>query len=217
MNNLNSKNNTHFIFLAILSMVFISAILISDILTYKVIAIFGMTTSMALLIYPISYAVSDIVTECYGRKVSIAILISGLTLELLIDYMISIASTVPNQFNHDYSVAFSIALGPMKTVATGAVIAAFFGYLVNILIMSYFKKSNLIKAFVWRSIISTLLGEAVFLSIAYTIWFWSSDLSAGKIAQMVLVSYIFKLAFSCIYAVIGNYVVKWIKGSLTAS
>jgi uncharacterized PurR-regulated membrane protein YhhQ (DUF165 family) len=59
MNNLRSKNNTLFIFLAVLSMVFISAILISDILTYKVIAIFGMTTSMALLIYPISYAVSD--------------------------------------------------------------------------------------------------------------------------------------------------------------
>ena len=167
-NNINPKNSYLAIF-ATLCMVFVSTIIMSDLLTYKIDNFFGLTATLAIVIYPLSYRVSNIITECFGKGIAISVIIIGLILEVLFDCFLTIASLIPNALNPYYAVAFSTTLGPMSTIATGSLIAALFGYMANILIMNTLKKKQITKSFYTRSIVSSICGEATFILIGYTI------------------------------------------------
>ena len=94
-NNINPKNSYLAIF-ATLCMVFVSTIIMSDLLTYKIDNFFGLTATLAIVIYPLSYRVSNIITECFGKGIAISVIIIGLILEVLFDCFLTIASLIPN-------------------------------------------------------------------------------------------------------------------------
>ncbi len=209
------NQNKVFIILAVLSMLFIAAIIISDILTYKVVTIFDWSTSLALFSYPLSYAIMDVVSECFGRSVAVAIIIAGLVIELMADCSLAFSTTIVSKFDVHYQHAFAIALSGLGKVALGSIIAALLGYLVNTIIMLYLKKRYQGKYFQMRSIISTLVGEAVFIVLAYTIWFWGTGIGEQKIIQMIMFSFVFKILFAIVYSFIGAELSKKVKSYMS--
>ena len=209
-NNLNSKNAYLMVF-ATLCMIFVSAIIMSDLLTYKLVSFFGFTATLAIIIYPLSYTISDIITECFGKKIAISVMLIGLVIEILFDCFLSIASHIPDTLNPDYATAFSTTLGPMSTIATGSLVAALAGYLTNILIMSNLKKKKDPKSFYVRSVISSICGEAIFIIIGYSIWYYGTGLTMKTILSLMCVSLVSKVIFSIIYSFIGKYFVTSIK------
>lgn len=202
IDNVNSKNSYLTIFAA-LCMIFVSAIIMSDLLTYKLVNFFGFTATLAIVIYPLSYTVSDIITECFGKRVAINLMVMGLVLEVLFDCFLTIASHIPNALNPDYAVAFATTLGPMSTIATGSLVAALAGYLTNIFIMSNLKKKKDPKPFYIRSVISSICGEVIFILIGYTIWFYGTGLTMMTIFKLMCISLVSKVIFSIIYSFIG--------------
>ena len=209
-NNINPKNSYLAIF-ATLCMVFVSTIIMSDLLTYKLVNFFGLTATLAIVIYPLSYRVSNIITECFGKGIAISVIIIGLILEVLFDCFLTIASLIPNALNPDYAIAFSTTLGPMSTIATGSLIAALFGYMTNILIMNTLKKKQITKSFYTRSIVSSICGEATFILIGYTIWYYATGLTIKTILSLMCISLVSKIIFSIIYSFMGKYIVTFIK------
>ena len=209
-NNINPKNSYLAIF-ATLCMVFVSTIIMSDLLTYKLVNFFGLTATLAIVIYPLSYTVSNIITECFGKRIAINVMIIGLILEVLFDCFLTISSLIPNALNPDYAVAFSTTLGPMSTVATGAFIAALAGYITNIFIMSNLKKKKNPRSFYIRSVISSICGEVIFIIIGYSIWYYGTGLTMMTIIKLMCISLVSKVIFSIIYSFIGKYIVTFIK------
>lgn len=207
------NKNKYLIFFASLNMLFISSILLADIFTYKLVTVLGFSASLSLLAYPLSYAISDIITECYGKYIAIAIMLLGLAMELFFDWSVTLASYTSSHLDYRYDDYFSHALSSLGNVASGAIIAAFMGYIVNILMMATLQKNTSMKFF-YRSIISSICGEVVFILIGYTIWFYDSKLGWNIILQMMLISLIFKFFFSTLYAYIGKYVVSFLKDSV---
>ncbi|API86677.1 queuosine precursor transporter [Francisella uliginis] len=206
----NTDKNTYLTIFGTLNMLFIVAIIMADLLTYKLVDFIGFTATLGIIIYPLSYTVSDIITECFGKSIAIRVMIVGLIIEVLLDYFLTIASHIPNVLNPDYADAFLKSMGGMGTIATGSLVAALFGYFTNILIMSGLKKRNIIKSFFKRSVISSICGETIFICVGYTIWFYGTGLSMKTIFGLMMVSLVSKVIFSLMYSFLGKYIVTHI-------
>lgn len=63
--------------------IFISCILISNILASKIIFIFGFSMTGGVLVFPITYILGDVITEVYGFKNSKKVIIYGFICNLL--------------------------------------------------------------------------------------------------------------------------------------
>jgi uncharacterized PurR-regulated membrane protein YhhQ (DUF165 family) len=61
----------NFVPLMCLSIFFIAAIIGADVLTYKLIYLFGFTASAAIIFFPLTYLISDITVEVYGQKTAL--------------------------------------------------------------------------------------------------------------------------------------------------
>jgi hypothetical protein len=71
----------------ILGCLFVTCLLISNIIAGKLISVFGMVLPAAVILFPVAYIFGDILTEVYGFKRSRLIIWTGLTLKYLYKHL----------------------------------------------------------------------------------------------------------------------------------
>lgn len=158
----------------ILTVVFVSAMLISNVITAKQVLLpFGITMTGAVFIFPITYILSDVFSEVYGYKWSriTCYLAFAMNLFMVIVFSLVIITPAPDYWTNQE--AFATVLGSTPRVMCASLLAYVLGDLVNDRIFRKMKKKHPteIKGFGWRAIISSFFGELVdsliFLPIAF--------------------------------------------------
>ena len=128
--------------------------------------------SGAILIFPISYIVNDCLTEVYGYKAAMKVIIMGFIMSLFVSLMAGIVTKLPaplyednrslsDSFNSLFGLAPRTACASLIAFLAGSLIAFLAGSTVNAKIMSLMKEKAGEKGFGWRAILSSLGGEAV--------------------------------------------------------
>ena len=120
--------------------------------------------SGAILIFPISYIVNDCLTEIYGYKAAMKVIVMGFVMSLFISLMAGLVTKLPAPLYEDnlsLSEAFNSLFGLAPRTAVASLLAFFAGSTVNAKIMSLMKARSGEKGFGWRAILSSLGGETV--------------------------------------------------------
>lgn len=120
--------------------------------------------SGAILIFPISYIINDCLTEVYGYKAAMKVIIMGFVMSLFVSLMAGLVTVLPDPLYEDnlsLSEAFNSLFGLAPRTAVASLLAFFAGSTVNARIMSAMKERAGEKGFGWRAILSSLGGEAV--------------------------------------------------------
>lgn len=158
----------------ILTMLFVVSLLISNIITSKQMLLpFGIVMTGAVVIFPITYILSDIFSEVYGYKWSrlTCYLAFIFNLFMVIIFTIVIKSPAPDYWlNQD---AFEIVLGSTPRILFASLTAFVLGDFVNDKIFqrlkSKYKDSH--KGFNFRAMLSSLCGEftdsLIFIPLAF--------------------------------------------------
>ena len=135
------KNQIRNQILIFVSMLYLSCIIAADLLTYKIISIFQFAGSASLIIFPLIFLLSDMITELYGKKVSRFFLYSALVVEFIFDVIFSqvIYLASPSTFTHQ--AAYTYVLGSLPRVFSGVFVALIISSLINIFLMSKWKKA----------------------------------------------------------------------------
>lgn len=175
--NVHKKMSPLFLILCVLS---VSALLISNIVASKSIALFGWTVdgfplSMAasFVVFPFTYIISDVFSEIYGyawsRKISWISFFANLFMVGILELVIAMPGV-----DEAYSEQFSNVLGSSFGVLFASLTAFMVGDLFNDIIFSKMKKADKQGTnffFLLRSILSSLAGEIadslVFLPLLY--------------------------------------------------
>ena len=157
-----------------LTIVFVTAMLISNVITAKQVLLpGGITMTGAVFIFPITYILSDVFSEVYGDKWSriTCYFAFSLNLFMVIVFSLVIQTRAPSYWtNHE---AFATVLGSTPRVMGASLLAYVIGDFVNDRVFRKMKEkhSNELKGFGWRAIISSFFGELcdslVFLPIAF--------------------------------------------------
>lgn len=174
---IHKKMSPLFIILSVLS---VSALLISNIVATKSIALFdwkvqGFQLSIAssFIVFPFTYIVSDLFSEVYGyawsRKISWIAFFANLFMVGIIELVIAMPGV-----DTEFSAQFANVLGSSFGVLFASLTAFMCGDLVNDIVFHDMKKAdkkNNDVSFVHRSLLSSLCGEIidsmVFLPLLY--------------------------------------------------
>lgn len=158
----------------ILTLLFVVSLLISNIITSKQMLLpFGIVMTGAVVIFPITYILSDIFSEVYGYKWSrlTCYLAFIFNLFMVIIFTIVIKSPAPDYWLNQN--AFEVVLGNTPRILFASLTAFVLGDFVNDKIFQKLKskhKDNH-KGFSFRAMLSSLCGEftdsLIFIPLAF--------------------------------------------------
>ena len=157
-----------------LTIVFVTAMLISNVITAKQVLLpGGITMTGAVFIFPITYILSDVFSEVYGYKWSRVTCYFAFSMNLFMVIVFSLVIQRPAPSYWTNQEAFATVLGSTPRVMGASLLAYVIGDFVNDRVFRKMKEkhSNELKGFGWRAIISSFFGELcdslVFLPIAF--------------------------------------------------
>lgn len=193
-----------------LTILFVSAMLISNVITSKQIQFpFGITMTGAIVIFPITYILSDVFSEVYGYKWSRVTCYFAFSMNLLMVLVFSLVIATPAPAYWQNQEAFATVLGSTPRVMGASLLAYVVGDFVNDRVFRKMKEkhSGELKGFGWRAIISSLIGELcdslVFVPLAFL-----GQMPFKTLTTMVVCQVLLKTAYEVIVLPLTTLVAK---------
>lgn len=158
------------IFVAI-AMIFVSSLIISNTIATKIIMIGSLSVAAGIICFPISYIISDIITEVYGYNRAKFVIWTGFACLAFMTVAYSVASWLaPAPFYQNES-AFDAVFSQVPRIALGSLAGYLVGSFLNSAVMSKMKLWTNGRHLWSRTIGSTIVGEAadsgVFAVVAF--------------------------------------------------
>ncbi|MCL1942302.1 MAG: queuosine precursor transporter [Candidatus Azobacteroides sp.] len=186
------------------------AILISNILAFKIISIGGITATAGLIIFPVSYILNDCITEVWGFKKARFIVWTGFATNFLTVILYQISIVIPPAPFWGFQEAYTTVLSQTPRIAIACLCAFLTGSFLNAYIMSRMKTASNGKRFSVRAIVSTLIGESADSMIFFTIAF-AGIFPASEIGWLIFTQTFMKSGYEVIILPVTTRVVNYIK------
>lgn len=193
----------------ILSILFVTCILMSNVLAAKLLKVGAYSITAGALVFPISYIINDVFAEVYGFNKVKKVIYFGFIMNIFMVLMFTLAIWLPSPVWFENSDAFALILGTTPRTCFASLIAYLLGSLVNakVLVKMKVKAKN---KFGLRAVISTLCGEFIDSLLFVTIAFIGS-VPVEQIISMILVQVILKTLYEIVCLPVTNIVVKKVK------
>lgn len=204
-----SNGTTLSIRFILVSAVFISVLVSANIVAVKLISVFGEVLPAAIIVFPLSYLLGDILTEVYGFKRARTVIWLGFLCNLIVVAVIWIAGTLPSvSFWAANDDAYQTILGYAPRLLIASFVAYLAGELANSAVLARMKIATKGK-FLWaRTIGSTVIGQGLDSALFITVAF------AGEVPdlwRMIWVQWLVKVSYEGLATPITYCVVGYLK------
>lgn len=189
------------------TLAYVVCLLISNLISSRQILLFNkFELTGAVIIFPITYILSDIISEVFGykwsRKTCYMAFIANMLLAI-IGYIVCIMP-YPNWWTD--SEAFNIVLKAVPRITIASLVAFFIGDLLNDIVFQKMK-GDTHKGYGLRAIVSSLVGElfdsAIFIPLAFL-----GSMPNNVLIKMILLQVIVKVLYEILLLPINNIVMK---------
>ncbi|MCX7838438.1 MAG: queuosine precursor transporter [Anaerolineae bacterium] len=204
------RSRSGYRYLSIVTGVFVTCLIISNIITVKIVAIGDIVMSAAITIFPISYIFGDILTEVYGYARSRQVIWTGFACNLLAVIAIQIGAWLPAAPFWEGQAAYEQILG----YAPRLLLASFIAYLVGEFSNSFvLAKLKIITQGKWlwsRTISSTLVGQG-FDTALFTLIAFTGTLTPEVMINISLTEWLLKCVYEVLATPVTYAVVNFLK------
>lgn len=195
---------------AFFGILFTACLLISNIVSIKLISIGPWTITAGIILFPITYIINDVISEIWGYKKARFIIWCGFLMNLLAILIYTAAVALPASDFWDGQAGFAQVLQSTPRLAISSLMAYLAGSFINSMVMSKMKVSSKGKYFSLRAIVSTILGEScdsiLFITIAF-----AGTVPASILSQMIIIQIILKTMYEVLILPVTIYVVNYIR------
>lgn len=182
------KTNSYLIMFAI----FIMCLIVANIIASKLIMIGRFVVPVAVIVYPITFLITDITSEIWGTKATHRIVLSGFLVNLIMVVILWIAVVIPPAQFWNGQEAFKQVLGGVARIVFASMIA----YIVS--------QTHDVYAFqFWRSVTN---GK----------WLWLRNNASTMVSQLLDTLIFIFIAFygvvpkeMLVKMIISQYAIKW--------
>ena len=199
-----------FRYLDALTTTFVVILLVSNLVAQKVVRIGPVSTSGAMLLFPITYIFGDIFTEIYGYAASRRAIWLGFFGTALLYAVSAIVIALPSDPQFHNQQAFITVFGILPRILIASLAAFWAGEFANSYTMA---KLKLITKGRWlwtRTVGSTVVGQAVDTTLVIVITF-AGAFTPGKLFQIIWQGYLLKVAYEVLATPLTYLVVNWLK------
>lgn len=194
--------------LLIVAAVFVTSLITANIIAVKIISVGSIMLPAAIIIFPLSYILGDILTEVYGYRWARRVIWLGFACNLIFIIFAWIGQLLPPAGVWEGQSAYEAILG----YAPRLLAASFGGYLVGEFANSFIlAKMKLLTQGRWlwtRTIGSTIIGQGLDTTIFITIAFVGTPSFA---AIMILYHWLAKTAIEVLATPLTYTVVNFLK------
>ena len=200
------KKEKYFFYLVI---IFVVCVLVANVIAGRLIQIGSLQLPASILVFLITFIIGDLLTEIYGFKKSIKVIIIGFISNLFLTSICLLVVHLPAPTDWNLSEAYSQVFNYTPRVFCASFCAFLVGSIVNSYLMIIIKKATKNKFFWLRTITSTIVGEFLDSFIFCTISF-VGILEFKDIMLMVLLQASIKI----LYEVLFTPVLYWLRNKL---
>ena len=200
----------------------VTMLLVSNIVAVKPVSlltlpfsVFGdnmVVVSAAIICFPITYIISDVLTEVYGFRVARGVIWLSFLCNLIMVVMFWLAGVIPGAAFWESQDAYNAILGATPWILLGSFCAFIVGEFVNATVMVLLKNRTEGRHLWVRTISSTILGQGIDSILFFGIAFGVSGLwPLPAIAGAIIFSWSAKTLYEIAATPLTYLVVNWLK------
>lgn len=184
--------------------------LISDVTAGKLISIAGYTVSITVLYFPLTYIISDVLTEVYGYAHARRVLWITLLCSLLAGSVYQVVAYFPPSPFFDKNQSYLDVFKSVPRILFGGWIAVFAGDIANNYMLAKLKIITKGR-FLWiRTISSTVIGQLFNTAVFYIVAL-GGIIPNNLLANAIVAGWIIKTAVEIVFTPITYFVVGHLK------
>jgi hypothetical protein len=189
---------------------FITCLVTANIIAVKLIGVAGLVLPAAVIIFPISYIVGDVLTEVYGYQRARQVIWLGFLCNLVAVAAIWLGGLLPPASFWDGQAAYQRILGYTPRLLAASFLAYLAGEFANAFVLARLKIATQGRWLWARTISSTLVGQGLDSLIFITGAFLGTIPLAG-LASAVLTQWLFKSAYEAVATPLTYMAVNFLK------
>lgn len=182
----------------VISAAFCCIVVLSNILSAKLVSLpfFHFSIPAGLITYPLTFLLTDLVTESFGAKRAKLMVYIALGMSLLSFLLIQGVLLLPTN-DSQAAAAFTLLLGASSLRIVSSLVAYISAQIVDIYMYALIKRKTNLK-FLWlRSNGSTWISQLVdTIVIDILFLYWGLGMPITEVLPIMLFSYVYKVFFS---------------------
>jgi len=205
-------------YLPAITALFVTALIVSNLIAVKLIQIGPLVLPAAIIIFPISYIFGDVLTEVYGYSRARRVIWTGFICNLLAVAAFMASILIPaapfwglGDLEPDVSrQAYATLLGYTPRILAASFTAYLAGEFLNAFVLAKLKIATQGR-FLWlRTIGSTVAGQLVDSAIFIIAAFWG-NLPPNVLAVMIVTQWLVKSGYEALFTPLTYLVVGYLK------
>ncbi len=186
---------------------FVTCLIAANIMAVKLVSVLGLLLPAAIVIFPVSYIVGDVLTEVYGYRQTRRVIWLGFLCNLIVVAAIWVGLVLPAASFWDGQEAYQRILGATPRILAASFLAYLVGEFANAVVLAKMKVATEGRWLWARTIGSTLVGQGLDSLIFITLAF-AGVIPLGALATAIVTQWLVKSAYEAAatpltYAVVG--------------
>jgi uncharacterized integral membrane protein (TIGR00697 family) len=176
--------------------IFVTSIIVANVVAGKIINIAGLILPAAVVAYAITFLMTDVVSEIWGKKDADRLVFIGFVCSIFASIMIFIAGLLPPAvFAVEQNEAFKIILGLNWKFVIASMLAYYASQSWDVWMFHKIKKHTGDSHKWIRNNLSTMTSQIIDTAIFITIAFWGE---VPNIVDMIISQYVFKFILAAL-------------------
>jgi len=200
--------------LMVLLSIFVGLLVGMNLLGGKIISLFGISVSVAIFMVPLTFLITDMVAEVYGKNTVKWFIYGGvITLLMILGFTYLFVMLEPHARFAGLNDAYISTFGLSIRMTIASIVAFVISQLHDIFAFEYWKKRTGGKMLWLRNNLSTIVSQMLDTLIFMFIAFYqiAPKFTAMFIISLAIPYYLFKVAFAVIDTPLVYLGVKWLK------
>jgi uncharacterized integral membrane protein (TIGR00697 family) len=183
--------------LAVLATLFVSCLITANIITVKLISVWGWVVPAGIIAYPLTFLFTDVITELYGRRTASRVVWLGFGASILMVIMVVGAQRLTPAPFWEGQAAYNSILGLVPRIVLASMVAYLVSQHHDVFAFSFWRRKTKAR-FLWlRNNASTMASQALDTGLFITIAFWGT-VPNSVLVNMLITQYIIKLAIAAL-------------------
>lgn len=190
--------------------IFITSLITANIIAVKLVSLYGFVLPAAILIFPLSYIIGDVLTEVYGYHQARRVIWLGFFCNVIAVVAIWIGQMLPPASFWDGQASYERILGYAPRLLLASFLAYLVGEFVNAFVLAKMKIATKGRWLWLRTIGSTLIGQGLDSSIFMTLAFVGT-IPLNTLFSAVVIQWLAKSVYEAVVTPLTYVVVAFLK------